>query len=126
MVLSDKIKNISMNGRMAYAVMCVENYLVKIYPDKDWNILSKKMWASTAEYWNDWYDQFIECIPEYLFEADTYGASEFEYLTEDEYAIFSTLYSGVHDDINELLSLLSENLHWRRGCSGRAWSSGGS
>ena len=34
--MNNKLSNVSMNGRMAYIIMCVEAYLKAIYPQKDW------------------------------------------------------------------------------------------
>ena len=33
----DLLLKVSMNGRMAYAIMCVEKYLLVKYPDKYWS-----------------------------------------------------------------------------------------
>ncbi len=52
-----------MNGRMAYAILCVEKYLKEKYPDDAWNELSKLMWSVTSIYWDEWDNKFIEIIP---------------------------------------------------------------
>ena len=66
----DNLKTVSMNGRMAYSIMCVEKYLISIYPERDWNALARKMWDVTNMPWDDWSERFIEIIPQYLFEFD--------------------------------------------------------
>ena len=97
MVNKESFYNISMNGRMAYAILCIEKYVSTLYPDKDWSPLSKKMWEVTCESWDEWIDTFIEVIPQYLFEFDSYEESDFENLTKDEYELFVELFSGVSD-----------------------------
>jgi len=97
MINREAFYNISMNGRMAYAILCIEQYLSTLYPDKDWSPLSKKMWAVTSESWDEWIDTFIEVIPQYLFEFNSYEESDFENLTEDEYELFVELFDGVSD-----------------------------
>ena len=37
--MDTRFNTISMNGRMAYVIMCVEKYLKSIYPNKDWTLL---------------------------------------------------------------------------------------
>ena len=33
--MNNKLSAVSMNGRMAYVIMCVEAYLINKYPDRD-------------------------------------------------------------------------------------------
>ena len=99
----DDFYNISMKGRMAYAILCVEKYLLAKYPNDDWSVLSKWMWDVTSNYWDEWDYKFMEIIPEYLFEFNTYAESGFERITEDEYNLFVSLLKGKSDDLNQLL-----------------------
>ena len=99
---------ISMNGRMAYAILCIEKYLIENFPEDNWDALSELMWASTSEYWDEWDNKFIEIIPENLFEFDTYAESNFEVLTEDEYNSFVSLLKDKPDTVNSLLMKLHQ------------------
>ena len=116
MLSREKIQKVSMNGRMAYIVLCVEKYLITKYPEKDWSILSEKMWPVTSEAWDEWIESFIEIIPQYLFEFESYEDSDFEELTKEEYLSFVELYRGVSegkyedssDKLGVLLSLLKD------------------
>ena len=105
MKISD-FNNISMNGRMAYAILCVEKYLLETFPANNWTELSKLMWKATSIYWDEWDDKFIEIIPEYLFEFNSYAESDFEEITEDEYNLFVTLFKNKPIVINTLLMKL--------------------
>ncbi|MBR1472483.1 MAG: hypothetical protein IJ600_12700 [Lachnospiraceae bacterium] len=105
MKISD-FNNISMNGRMAYAILCVEKYLKEKYPDDNWDDLSKLMWTVTSIYWDEWDNKFIEIIPEYLFEFNSYAESDFEEISEDEYNSFVALLRDKSDTINQLLMKL--------------------
>ena len=67
MMQAKNFNEISMNGRMAYLILCVERYVKTKYPDKDWSVLSQWMWDSTSEYWDEWDSKFMEIIPEFLF-----------------------------------------------------------
>lgn len=94
---NDIFKTISMNGRMAYSILCVEQYLLSRYPQKDWSPLSEKMWAVTSMSWDEWAETFMEVIPQYLFEFGCYEESDFEFLNKSEYDLFRALYDGVSD-----------------------------
>lgn len=99
---------ISMNGRMAYLILCVELYVKTLYPDKDWSVLSKWMWGATSEYWDEWDSKFMEIIPEFLYEFDSYKESDFECISEDEYDYFTSLFDGLSDEFNSMLLKLHE------------------
>lgn len=103
-----KFENISMKGRMAYLILCIETYLNELFPDKDWHILSQWMWPVTSEYWDEWDDRFIEIIPEYLFEFDSYEDSDFESLSLEDYEYFTGLFADMPEDFNQLLLSLHE------------------
>ncbi len=60
--MNNKLSAVSMNGRMAYVIMCVEAYLINKYPDRDWSIISRKMWQATSMNWADWPDMFSSVI----------------------------------------------------------------
>ena len=98
--------NISMNGRMAYAILCIEKYLITEYPKENWTEQSKIMWGATSMYWDEWDDKFIEVIPEYLFEFNTYAESGFEKISEEEYNSFVTLLKDKPATVNNLLMKL--------------------
>ncbi len=88
-------ENISVTGRIAYGIMCAEEYLVYKYPDKDWIVVFKDFWEITnLELWDEWIDKTVEIIPEYLFEFNSYISSCFEYLTESKYNKLKKVYNN--------------------------------
>lgn len=108
MINVNDFKKISMNGRMAYIILCIEKYLLSMYPDTDWSILSDRMWSVTNSYWDEWDDMFIEIIPEYLFEFDTYDDSNFEILSREDYNYFCELLRDRDSSLNNLLLKLHD------------------
>ena len=44
MQMDKRFENITMNGRMFFIFMCIERYLLALYPDRDWSLVAKKMW----------------------------------------------------------------------------------
>ena len=62
--MKQRFENISMNGRMAYVIMCVEAWLQGTYPDRDWTMVSEAMWKATEMNWGDWPDIYVEITSE--------------------------------------------------------------
>ena len=52
--MKQRFENMSINGRMAYVIMCVEVWLQGKYPDRDWTIVSETMWKATEMNLGDW------------------------------------------------------------------------
>ncbi|MDE6425838.1 MAG: hypothetical protein K2K89_06845, partial [Ruminococcus sp.] len=67
MQILDKLKNISLRGRIAFTIMCIEQYLTKQYPHNDWTPLSEKMWKVTNSYFDEWLYDFTDIMPECFF-----------------------------------------------------------
>ena len=111
--MNNKFENVSMNGRMAYVIMCVEAYLTAVYPNKDWTLLSRVMWQATITNWGDWPDLYCGFIPDVLFQYDSYDKDELSTsITEEEYNFLCDLYSGItegneddpSDELNYILN----------------------
>ena len=106
---SDKYREVSIIGRIAYGMMCVEAYLINKYPQKKWDLLVEKLWKITKmELWDDWMDEVIEIIPEYLFEFQNYESAEFEYLSKEQYIELKYLFDGIGADVNQIVKLYYE------------------
>lgn len=63
---------------MCYIFMCIERYLLALYPDRDWTLVAKKMWQwPAASCWHDdeW-DAYISIMPELVmtgYRTEGYG-----------------------------------------------------
>ena len=100
--MDNRFTKISMNGRMAYVIMCVEAYLVNKFPEKDWSLISQKMWQATSMNWADWPDMFSSVIPDVLLQYPEYSAVDFgETLSKREYSVLKELYAGITDGIED-------------------------
>lgn len=95
--MKNKLENISLNGRLAYLIMCCESYLKSKHSDRDWTFVSKTMWEVTnSEYWNLWTDKYVGFIPSVLYEYPEYDKEDLEEcFTEEEYALLKSLYTGL-------------------------------
>lgn len=103
-------RNISWCGRVAYAIMCLEQYLIMKQPSKDWTPLLKKLWAVTdgKMFLDEWSSRIIDILPECFFEFKDYASSDFTYLTEEEYNTFKKLYEGLDEDFSQLMEKIHE------------------
>ncbi len=93
--------NITMTGRLCYIFMCMEKYLVTLYPERDWTPVAKRMWQWTENWWDEaWYIYSI-AVPEFIMEFDTYEETkEREYegnLEKDDYEEMTALFRGITD-----------------------------
>ena len=100
-----------MNGRIAYSIQCIEKYLLEKYPNKDCKKLSIEMWKATSEFFDKWHDEFIEIIPEYLYEfGEKYQKDKWDYLNEENFNYWISFYNEMKKDtnINKMLINLSD------------------
>lgn len=104
-----EFENISIVGRIAYGIMCEETYLLHKYPEKNWTVVFEYFWKITdLELWDDWMDEVIEIIPEYLFEFKDYKSSNFEFLSEEKYNELKIIYANTNEDVNTILKMVYE------------------
>ena len=109
--MDNRFNNISMNGRMAYVIMCVESYLKNSYPEKDWRLLSEAMWKATNMNWGDWTDLYCGFIPDVIFQYSSYDENDLSSsYSEDVYKRLMSLYSGItegrEDDASDELNFM--------------------
>ncbi len=108
--MDTRFNTISMNGRMAYIIMCVEKYLKSIYSNKDWTLLAEKLWAATSMNWGDWTDMYSNYIPDVLFQYDKYDEELSSGMTPSEYSQIKELYSditeGLEDDPEDQINFM--------------------
>ena len=101
-------KDISLRGRVAYAILCAEKYFTTVYPDKDWKIIFEICWHFTdgSMYLDAWADSMCDILPECLLEFDCYNRPDgaYEHITEEQYNTIKNLYVGIQDDVNTILN----------------------
>lgn len=88
-----QFEDISLLGRISYAIMCAEAYLTTAHPDRNWRPLFSLLWSICDEdtFWDEWTSEVLEVVPEYLFEFPSFGESSFDYLDEEGYNIMKSL-----------------------------------
>ena len=100
--MDKRFDSVSMNGRMAYIIMCVESFLVSQYPGKDWTFVSERMWKATSENWGDWPEEYSCIIPDVLLQYDNYDDEGMgESVTENDFVMLKNLYNGITEGVED-------------------------
>lgn len=111
--MDKRFDSVSMNGRMAYVIMCVESFLVSKYSDKNWTIVSEQMWKATSENWGDWPEEYSSIIPDVFLQYEYFDEEDLgDSITETEFVMLKELYDGVtegsendpSDEVNYMLN----------------------
>ncbi len=102
---SNNFVDLSIRGRIAYVILCFENYVKVKYPDIDMQPVLKMMWSvvDSSDYIDNSAYRYLEIVPECLFEKDHYSADVFDKLTEDEYNRFTKILNSDDPDLNAIM-----------------------
>ncbi len=120
--LAKELRNITMTGRLIYIFMCIERYLVSLYPDRDWTPAATRMWNRTKEpgRWSEGIpgDLYREIVPERImrFYRYGYGYEKLNPMVFDNklslecYTLLRGLYEGIsegdpEEEINQIVGL---------------------
>ena len=120
--LAEQFRNITMTGRLIYIFMCIERYLIAMYPDRDWTPVAIRMWNRTKEQgrWSEGTpgDLYREIVPERImrFYKHGYGYEKLnpmvfgEKLSQEDYTLIRGLYEGIskgdpNEEINRIVGL---------------------
>ena len=120
--LAEQFRNITMTGRLIYIFMCIERYLIAMYPDRDWTPVATRMWNRTKEQgrWSEGTpgDLYREIVPERImrFYKHGYGYEKLnpmvfgEKLSQEDYTLIRGLYEGIskgdpNEEINRIVGL---------------------
>ena len=89
--------NLSLRGRLAYIVMCIEAYLVNVYPERDWRFLAKALWLFPSMPLYGWMLFYGKLLPD-THHTDKDKEDIQAYLTPDEYQSLLQQYNVITDD----------------------------
>lgn len=103
--MDNRIKNLSIRGRIVYLIMCFEKYVLAQYPERNWRDVSELMWkiCDNSDYIDNNAYRYMEIIPEYLYEFDNYKDAEFDYLSEEDYKKFISIIPADDADLEILM-----------------------
>lgn len=96
--------NISIRGRVAYAIMCFERYVLAAYPERNWKRVDDFMWkiCDDSDFIDNTEYRYVEIVPECLLQFPDYESSDFDYLTEEEYNYYISIIPN-DDDLNTIM-----------------------
>lgn len=109
--------NINMCGRVCYLIMCIEKYLVTLWPERDWSIVLEHLWPwVSSEDWSDARELSDMVIPEFILEKPDYEKTNAVYdgkLPKELYDKLQEIYSGItagapDDEINIVIGSLGD------------------
>ena len=87
------LNNISIRGRVAFGIMCFERYVKARHANRDFTPVCRLMWdiVSDRNYIDASAERYMEVIPEYLYEFDSYEEAGFEFLSRGEFEAMRAL-----------------------------------
>ncbi len=118
----ERFRQITMTGRLIYIFMCIERYLVSLYPGRDWTPVAERMWNRTksCEGWDEGTpgDLYREIVPERImrFYRHGYGYEKLNpmvfdrKLSPEDYTEIRKLYEGIsrgdpEEEINQMVGI---------------------
>ena len=95
-IINCQNSNLSLMGRMAYIVMCIEAYLVNVWPDHDWRFLARGLWLFPSMPLYGWMLFYGMLLPgTHRIDKDIKDIQA--YYTLDEYQSLLQQYNGITD-----------------------------
>lgn len=104
-------ENISIRGRIAYGICCLENFILsRNYPKSEWKILFDNLWTiHEMPYVDCLLDKYVELFPACVLEFPQYD-EDWEYVDESTFNQLYTLYSKcpAQNEVTEILETIHE------------------
>jgi hypothetical protein len=104
----DDFKMVSIRGRLAYAISCLENAL-KYYKcnTTDWRIVLEQLWTYTdIQFFDDWHYTIAEILPESVLESNIFDVDDHEYINEMQFICLHNLYSNTNNEIKDIIQFI--------------------
>lgn len=103
-------KNISIRGRIAFTIKCLQIYVNKKYTGIDFspvlNMASKIV--DDSNFIDESAMAYMEIIPEYLYEFDNYEDAEFEYISNKDFNHFKAIIPSNDSNLNQIMKSIYE------------------
>ena len=108
--LIKELNELSLNARISYAIMCLENYVNSKHKDIDFTILFNDLWKiNTAKLIDtEWYYPMMARSVSAVMEFGNYTDSDYsedDNITEKQYNDYFNLYQKIQDD-KELCTII--------------------
>ena len=105
---SEDIGNFTLLARTAFAIMCFEKYVISVYPHIDYRPVAEMMWhiVDGSDYLDEAAYKYAEIIPDSLFEYDSFESLDYQYMTKEQYVLFSNILNPQDRDLNRLMEAI--------------------
>ena len=95
-------EEVSFVGRIAYGIMCAEEYLTQQYPCKNWILVFESFWKITnLDLWDNWMDEVI------VMNLVTFTGLSFETANTNNYVYVTGLLITKTFNVNHLREIRS-------------------
>jgi hypothetical protein len=104
----DKFKEVSIRGRAAYAILCLEKVITHFGLDKyDWSFILHQLWSITKSKLGSWHYPLAECTGRSIINDEEY-LDDLEFLTKERFWELNTLYKKSNSIILRIIDLIFE------------------
>jgi len=104
-------KNISMTGRYAYILLCIEKLFVEKFPQKDFSKIFEFLWKGTEDANWDKMSEFVgDLSNDSLFESAIFDKDNFLVINEQDFKLYYNLLEDINDISNVCFSSLFDFL----------------
>lgn len=108
MKISKKFINISIRGRVAFAILCLEKAIAHFGFEKyDWTFILNQLWSITNTKLGSWHYPLAECTGRSIIN-DTEFLDDLEFLTEEKFWELNKLYKKSNMIILRMIDLIFE------------------
>ena len=97
--MDKRFENITVIGRLCNIFMCMERYLLALYPGRDWTLVARKMWQCPAaeKWWDSEWGAYYRITPESIIKFKYDDDGSWNWITREEYEQAAALYAGLTD-----------------------------
>ncbi len=107
----EDFKNISMIGRYAYALLCIEYLFAKKFPKKNFTRIFKFLWTGTkSANWNKISEFVSDLKSDSLFRSTVFDKENFFIINEIDFEFYYKLFEDIKDISNVCFSSLFDFL----------------
>ena len=101
----DKLKPVSIRGRMAFGLNCLEYALMKLNCySKGWELVLCQLWKFTnADDLKAWAEETTEYLPDNILAFDRYHENEFKFIGQREFHCLRNMYDAADENLLEIV-----------------------
>ncbi len=104
-------KDISMTGRYAYALLCIEKLFTEKFPQKDFSKVFEILWKGTEEpNWDKMSEFASDLTSDALFDSPTFDEDNFFIINKQDFKFYYKLFEDMKDISNSCFSSLYDFL----------------